>query len=65
MHPAIDGPSIAIVTDGKGGVEWGDGEGLDISEGDVFFVGAGTEMKMVAKGEANGQLVIHRAFVEA
>ncbi|KAI0635078.1 mannos-6-phosphate isomerase [Trametes polyzona] len=66
-HRAVDGPSIAIVTEGRGAVAWaatGTGTGggrLEVSEGEVFFVGAGQEVEVVAEGE---KLAIHRAFVE-
>ena len=63
VHPPIDGPSIAIVTAGKGSIAWGSNEKLELSEGDVFFVGAGHEVRLAAGGE--GELIIHRAFVEA
>ena len=62
-HAPIDGPSIAIVTEGKGTVRW-EGEGpLEVSEGEVFFVGAGTELAVEGAGEKT--LVLYRAFVEA
>ncbi|TBU23587.1 mannose-6-phosphate isomerase [Dichomitus squalens] len=61
-HPPIDGPSIAIVTGGKGTVVWGSREQLNVSEGDVFFVGASHEIELVAAG--GDALVVHRAFVE-
>ena len=61
-HVAIDGPSIAIVTEGAGTVEWcGDQQSLDISKGSVFFVAAGQEIKMKAGA---GSLTLFRAFVE-
>ena len=63
VHPPIDGPSIAIVTAGKGSIAWGSNDNLELSEGDVFFVGAGHEVRLAAGGE--GELIIHRAFVEA
>ena len=63
LHPPIDGPSIAIVTEGQGAVVHEGGKQTMLSEGDVFFVGAGQEIKLVAG--ARGQLVVHRAFVEA
>lgn len=62
-HPPIEGPSIAIVTEGAGAVVFGGGEQLNLSEGDVFFVGAGQEIRLNAGGL--GQFVVHRAFVEA
>jgi mannose-6-phosphate isomerase len=60
-HDEIRGPSIAIVTDGKGKVRF-EGESLDIGLGDVFFVGAGTKIELEASDV--GELVIYRAFVE-
>ncbi|KAH9919481.1 mannose-6-phosphate isomerase [Epithele typhae] len=62
-HPSVAGPSIAIVTEGTGTVVWGGRDGMNVSEGDVFFVGAGQEIRLSAGGQ--GQLVVHRAFVEA
>ncbi|KAH9911116.1 mannose-6-phosphate isomerase [Fomitopsis serialis] len=62
VHPPIEGPSIAIVTEGKGALEWA-GEKLVVAEGDVLFIGAGTGVKLLASGD--GQLAIYRAFVEA
>jgi mannose-6-phosphate isomerase len=65
-HPAIDGPSIAIVTEGTGTVVWdGDQQSLDISKGSVFFVAAGTEVTMEASEKDISSLTIFRAFVEA
>ena len=62
-HDEIKGPSIAIVTQGKGKVSWRIGsESLDIGLGDVFFVGAGTRIDFEANGV--GELVVYRAFVE-
>lgn len=62
-HDAIRGPSVAIVTEGKGRVNWGsDSEGFGIGVGDVFFVGAGIRVDFEASGV--GELVIYRAFVE-
>lgn len=60
-HPSVDGPSVAIVTEGGGSVQWGSGDTLDLGLGDVFFVGAGTEIKFLG-GE---ELTVYRAFVEA
>ena len=61
-HAPIDGPSVAIVTEGRGAVAWGAGETLEVSEGEVFFVGAGAELRLKAADE---KLVAYRAFVEA
>lgn len=60
-HPPIEGPSIAIVTEGAGVVECG-AYTLDVSEGEVFFVGAGISIKLVTGDKAT---VIYRAYVEA
>lgn len=62
-HPRFEGPSIAIVTEGKGIIQWSANEGrnLEVGVGNVFFVGAGTEISIQA-GE--NKLVIYRAFVE-
>jgi mannose-6-phosphate isomerase len=65
-HPALDGPSIAIVTEGSGTVGWGDDQqSLDVSKGSVFFVAAGSELKMKANEKGADSLTIFRAFVEA
>ena len=61
FHGGIKGPSVAIIAEGKGKVSWGQGS-LDISLGDVFFVGAGTRIEFEASGI--GELVIYRAYVE-
>lgn len=70
VHAALKGPSIFIVTRGAGRVLWLDldekkkwTKALDIVEGKVVFVGAGTAVKFV--GEREGEpLEIYRAFVE-
>ncbi|TRM58818.1 RmlC-like cupin domain-containing protein [Schizophyllum amplum] len=59
-HRVVNGPSIAIVTEGAAAVSWGSGE-LQVSVGDVFFVGSGLELSV----KASDQLVLFRAFVEA
>lgn len=63
-HRAVRGPSIAIVTGGKGWISWKkqDQEKLEVGLGDVFFVGANTEITVESEG--NTVLVIYRAFVE-
>ncbi|EPQ59727.1 mannos-6-phosphate isomerase [Gloeophyllum trabeum ATCC 11539] len=61
--PAIDGPSIAIVTEGGGVMEWGGKEGAQVGTGEVVFVGAGTEVTVEAQGGEG--MVIYWAFVEA
>ncbi|KAF9814779.1 hypothetical protein IEO21_04937 [Rhodonia placenta] len=62
VHPPIDGPSIAIVTEGQGALEWDGEERLDVSEGDVVFVGAEAGLKIVAG--SGGRLTVYRAYVE-
>ena len=62
-HRQIDGPSIAIVTEGSGVLSWKNGASLDVSEGEVVFLGANTPLKVEASKGAD--LVIYRAFVEA
>ncbi|KAJ7460679.1 mannose-6-phosphate isomerase [Mycena latifolia] len=59
-HPAVAGPSIAIVTAGAGSTSW-TGGALDIGQGDVFFIGADTEISF---SSAAG-ITVYRAFVEA
>jgi mannose-6-phosphate isomerase len=61
-HRSIAGPSIAIVTGGKGKLRWAGGS-LDIAQGEVIFVGANTEIDLLATGD-EGRLDIYRAFVE-
>jgi len=63
-HRPVDGPSVAIVTEGAGRVRWRVGgvvETLEVQMGDVFFVGAGTEVDLVAAAE---EWTVYRAFVE-
>lgn len=62
-HGALDGPSIAIIAGGEGKLEWG-GESLDITRGEVVFIGAGTAINISATGNGE-QLKIYRAFVVA
>ncbi|KAJ7089764.1 RmlC-like cupin domain-containing protein [Mycena belliarum] len=59
-HPTVAGPSIAIVTEGAGSTSWTGGM-LDIGQGDVFFIGADTEVLF----STTAGLTIYRAFVEA
>ncbi|PFH44954.1 hypothetical protein AMATHDRAFT_78110 [Amanita thiersii Skay4041] len=62
-HPAIEGPSVMIVTTGGGNILWGDGESLALRLGDVVFVGASMPVEFVASDDGN-ELVAYRAFVE-
>lgn len=67
------GPSISIVTYGRGKVQWGGAEGgeLKLGAGDAFFVGAGVEVTFHAendredKAEQRKEMLIFSAFVEA
>ncbi|KAF8335011.1 mannose-6-phosphate isomerase [Cantharellus anzutake] len=62
-HPAINGPSIFIVTQSAGLIEWNSGREVHHfkNDGEIFFVGAGTNITF----KASGPLVVYRAFVEA
>jgi mannose-6-phosphate isomerase len=60
-HGAIQGPSIAIVTEGSGRVSWSGGA-LDLQAGSTIFVGAETKIDITA-GDSN--LVVYRAYVTA
>ena len=62
MHRPVDGPSVAIVTEGRGVVEWDSGKRLEVGLGDVYMIGAGTGVEF--KSEGKEDLVIYRAFVE-
>ncbi|KAJ7643311.1 mannose-6-phosphate isomerase [Mycena polygramma] len=62
-HPTVAGPSIAIVTEGVGAVSWNGGaHQLDVSQGEVFFIGADTQISFWSD---SGSLTVYRAFVEA
>jgi mannose-6-phosphate isomerase len=60
-HRALAGPSIFIVTSGSGSLSFDGGDEDIKAEGEVWFVGAGTSLKL--KAGSNG-LVLYRAFVE-
>lgn len=61
-HVPIDGPSIAVVTQGAATVTFAGGKDeLKVLKGDVFFVGAGAGLTIDAKEDTE----IFRAFVEA
>ena len=59
--PAIDGPSLLIVENGKGTVAVGPKNKQKAETGWVFFVGAGAEVEMQAE---EGGFVVYRAFCE-
>jgi len=60
IHRKLKGPSIAIVTGGSCKVGWSGGE-LEATTGEVFFVAAETELRIVGK---EGKTEVYRAFVE-
>lgn len=64
-HRPIDGPSIAVITNGECIISWGEAtahEGsLIVTRGDVIFLAAGGEYKWQARGDTEA----FRAFVEA
>lgn len=55
----VEGPSVLFATGGKGRMVAG-GEGFEIREGFVFFVGKGVEVEF----EAEEGLVVYRAYAE-
>lgn len=59
MDP-VDGPSILIVTSGNGSLKGVDQE-FELKMGSVWFIGAGEGITLKSQGE----MVTHRAFVEA
>lgn len=64
-HEALRGPSMFIVTGGKGKIQWNsDGEKVEdiLNEGRVFFIGTRTAVTFEA--DAGGELEVYRAFVE-
>ncbi|KAH8103340.1 mannos-6-phosphate isomerase [Cristinia sonorae] len=61
-HPPIEGPSVAIVTEGYGRITWGDADPLEIRKGEVFFIGAGAGLQFSSGG--GDALNIYRAYVD-
>ena len=60
-HPALNGHSLIVVTQGSGSVSTAAGEKvLEVRLGDVFFIGADTSVSF----EAQNGLVMYRALVE-
>ena len=59
MDP-IDGPSLMIVTNGNGTMT-SSGKESELKYGSVWFIGAGEEITL----RSTGEMVTHRAFVEA
>jgi len=60
VHRGLKGPSIAIVTGGRCRIEWSGGK-LEAKTGEVFFITAETEVKIVGREE---KTEVYRAFVE-
>ncbi|KAH7923843.1 mannose-6-phosphate isomerase [Leucogyrophana mollusca] len=68
-HPGLRGPSIAIVLDGHGSVEWAAGDrsmegrmDMELGRGDTIFIGQGVEVNFSA---SVSDLRVYRAYVEA
>jgi mannose-6-phosphate isomerase len=59
-HDSLEGPSLLIVTKGKGQATWPDSDPLAVKEGSVVFVGANTKVTF----EASEDMTLFRAFVE-
>ncbi|KAJ3768858.1 mannose-6-phosphate isomerase [Lentinula raphanica] len=60
-HSPVKGPSLVVVTKGKGVLSWNEGQDtLQIEKGDVIFIGAYTSVLFEGEG-----MVLYRAFVEA
>ncbi|KAG7451635.1 mannose-6-phosphate isomerase [Guyanagaster necrorhizus] len=59
-HRAVEGPSLVVVSEGKGVVSWED-TSLNIGTGDVVFIGAATEVAFAA----GSGIMLYRALVEA
>ena len=60
-HRKVNGPSLAIVTEGSGVASWGTGGKLELGRGDALFIGADTAINL----ECDEKLTLFRAFVEA
>lgn len=63
-HPPLEGPSIMIVTEGKGKIQVGkDKQASDVDfTGQVYFVAPGEDVVFTA--DAGSTFVVYRAFVE-
>jgi len=60
---ALQGPSIMVVTRGKGSMK-ADGNEVDVTEGYVYFIGFDAQIELVAEGEGEG-LETDIAYCEA
>lgn len=61
MFPAVSGPSIFVVTFGEGNLSTSSVKGNVITEGDVLFAPANTEISITAACE----LLLYRAGVNS
>lgn len=64
-HPAVEGPSVLIITEGGGSLSWEEGgtghsAALD-RPGLVYFIGAGVPVTISADSKG---ATVYRAFVE-
>ncbi|WWC92563.1 mannose-6-phosphate isomerase, class I [Kwoniella dendrophila CBS 6074] len=60
IHKKIQGPSIAIITQGNGSIK-GNDDSIEFERGDVIFIGAEEQVEWKAKDD----LEVFRAYVEA
>ena len=56
----VEGPSVLFATEGKGKIHVDDKE-WDISEGSIYFIGQGQEVKLT---EVSESLVVYRAYAD-
>ena len=59
IHEKLGGPSVGIVIAGGGVVRW-ENETLSVGLGDVFVVGADTQVEFGTQGQ--DELIVYRAF---
>lgn len=60
-HRPLEGPSIAIITNGEALIKWAGSGSIPVARGDVIFMGANVEYKWHATQDTEA----FRAFVEA
>lgn len=58
---AIDGPSIMVVTDGRGSMMV-ESEDMTVKEGFIYFIGKGVKVKLIA--DEKEKLSVYRAYCE-